>query len=310
MTPMSTNASSSINAIEVHGLTKRYKNLAALSEATFSVPSGTICGFVGPNGAGKTTTIRMLLGLITPTEGSAEVLGFAVSEPEKYLSQVGAMIEGPAFYPALTGIENLRVLATMGNIDQERVEELIELVGLQGRGGDKYKTYSLGMKQRLGIAAALLPNPQLLILDEPTNGLDPEGIQEVRDLIKKLAGEGKTIFVSSHLLSELEIISEYIVMLRKGEVVFSGPIEELLFAQKPTIIVKTELISDLEKVVAIAHAAGHPAVIRHGEAHIEGPHEWAATLNRSAFEAGIVLSQLNPTMPNLEETFFEMTGAR
>ena len=307
---MSTNVTTRSNAIEVHGLTKRYKNLAALSEATFSVPSGTICGFVGPNGAGKTTTIRMLLGLITPTEGSAEVLGFAVSEPEKYLSQVGAMIEGPAFYPALTGIENLRVLATMGNIDQERVEELIELVGLQGRGGDKYKTYSLGMKQRLGIAAALLPNPQLLILDEPTNGLDPEGIQEVRDLIKKLAGEGKTIFVSSHLLSELEIISEYIVMLRKGEVVFSGPIEELLFAQKPTIIVKTELISDLEKVVAIAHAAGHPAVIRHGEAHIEGPHEWAATLNRSAFEAGIVLSQLNPTMPNLEETFFEMTGAR
>jgi ABC-2 type transport system ATP-binding protein len=220
------------------------------------------------------------------------------------------MIEGPAFYPALTGIENLRVLATMGDIPQERVSELIDLVGLQGRGGDKYKTYSLGMKQRLGIAAALLPNPQLLILDEPTNGLDPEGIQEVRDLIKKLASQGKTIFVSSHLLSELEIISEYIVMLRKGEVVFSGPIGELLIAQKPTIIVKTEVISDLEKVVAIAHAAGHPAVIRHGEAHIEGPHEWAATLNRSAFEAGIVLSQLNPTTPNLEETFFEMTGAR
>jgi ABC-2 type transport system ATP-binding protein len=307
---MSTNAAITRNAIEVHGLTKRYKNLAALSEATFSVPAGKICGFVGPNGAGKTTTIRMLLGLITPTEGSAHVLGFPVSEPEKYLSQVGAMIEGPAFYPALTGIENLRVLATMGNIAQERVEELIDLVGLQGRGGDKYKTYSLGMKQRLGIAAALLPNPQLLILDEPTNGLDPEGIQEVRDLIKKLAGEGKTIFVSSHLLSELEIISEYIVMLRKGEVVFSGPIEELLFAQKPTIILKTEVIADLDKVVAIAHAAGHPAVIRHGEAHIEGPHEWAATLNRSAFEAGIVLSQLNPTMPNLEETFFEMTGAR
>jgi ABC-2 type transport system ATP-binding protein len=307
---MSTNAAVIKNAIEVSGLTKRYKNLAALSEATFSVPIGSICGFVGPNGAGKTTTIRMLLGLITPTEGSAHVLGFPVTEPEKYLSLVGAMIEGPAFYPALTGIENLRVLATMGDIPQTRVAELIDLVGLQGRGGDKYKTYSLGMKQRLGIAAALLPNPQLLILDEPTNGLDPEGIQEVRDLIKKLASEGKTIFVSSHLLSELEIISEYIVMLRKGEVVFSGPISELLFAQKPTIIVKTEVISDLEKVVAIAHAAGHPAVIRHGEAHIEGPLEWAATLNRSAFEAGIVLSQLNPTMPNLEETFFEMTGAR
>jgi ABC-2 type transport system ATP-binding protein len=135
-------------------------------------------------------------------------------------------------------------------------------------------------------------------------------VGEVRDLIKKLASEGKTIFVSSHLLSELEIISEYIVMLRKGEVVFSGPIGELLNAQRPTIIVKTELISELEKVVEIAQDSGHPAVIRHGEAHIEGPHEWAATLNRSAFEAGIVLSQLNPTMPNLEETFFEMTGAR
>lgn len=297
-------------AIEVIGLTKRYKNLSAVSEATFSVPQGAICGFVGPNGAGKTTTIRMLLGLISPTEGSAKVLGYSVAEPEKYLSLVGAMIEGPAFYPALSGVENLRVLATMGGIPQERAAELIDLVGLKGRGGDKYKTYSLGMKQRLGIAAALLPDPQLLILDEPTNGLDPEGIQEVRDLIKQLASEGKTVFVSSHLLSELEIISEYIVMLRKGEVVFSGPIGELLFAQKPTIIVKTENPSDLEKIVAIANAAGHPAVIRHQEAHIEGPHEWAATLNKSAFEAGIVLSQLNPTMPNLEETFFEMTGAR
>ena len=295
-------------AIEVHGLTKKYKNLSALSKATFSVPQGSICGFVGPNGAGKTTTIRMLLGLISPSEGSAKVLGFSVTEPEKYLPHVGAMIEGPAFYPALSGAENLRVLATLGDFPQERVDQLIELVGLQGRGKDKYKTYSLGMKQRLGIAAALLPNPRLLILDEPTNGLDPEGIQEIRDLIKKLASEGTTIFISSHLLSEIEIISEHLVMLRKGEVVFAGPIEELLLNQKPTIIVRTERTEDLERIAEIARAAGHPAAIRHGEAHIEGPHEWAATLNRAAFDAGIVLSLLNPTLPNLEETFFEMTG--
>jgi ABC-2 type transport system ATP-binding protein len=220
------------------------------------------------------------------------------------------MIEGPAFYPALSGGENLKVLATMGGIPVDRVDELIDLVGLSGRGGDKYKTYSLGMKQRLGIAAALLPQPELLILDEPTNGLDPEGIQEVRDLLKKLAAQGTTVFVSSHLLSEIEIISQHIVMLRKGEVVFAGPIEDLLLNQKPMIIVRTEVESDLEKVAAIAREAGHHVSIRHGEAHIEGPHEWAPILNKQAFSAGITLAQLTPTLPNLEETFFEMTGGR
>jgi ABC-2 type transport system ATP-binding protein len=297
-------------AIEVEGLTKRYDNLTAVNSATFSVPRGTICGFVGPNGAGKTTTIRMLLGLIAPSSGTGTVLGHPITEPEKYLASVGAMIEGPAFYPALTGIENLKVLATMGGIPIERAESLIDLVGLSGRGGDKYKTYSLGMKQRLGIAAALLPNPALLILDEPTNGLDPEGIQEVRDLLKKLASEGTTVFVSSHLLSEIEIISEYIVMLRKGEVVFAGAIDELLLNQKPTIIVRTASEGDLAKVAEIAKSQGHHVTIRHGEAHIEGPHEYAAILNKAAFDAGIVLSQLTPTLPNLEETFFEMTGGR
>jgi ABC-2 type transport system ATP-binding protein len=298
------------NAIEVSGLTKRYENLAAVQSATFSVPRGTICGFVGPNGAGKTTTIRMLLGLISPTSGTGTVLGHSITEPEKYLASVGAMIEGPAFYPALTGVENLKVLATMGGIPIERVDQLIDLVGLAGRGGDKYKTYSLGMKQRLGIAAALLPEPELLILDEPTNGLDPEGIQEVRDLLKKLASEGTTVFVSSHLLSELEIISQHIVMLRKGEVVFAGAIDDLLLNQKPTIIVRTVNESDLAKVAEIATAQGHHVTIRHSEAHIEGPHDWAPVLNKLAFDAGIVLSQLTPTLPNLEETFFEMTGGQ
>ena len=297
-------------AIDVSGLTKQYENIAAVKGATFQVPQGTICGFVGPNGAGKTTTIRMLLGLIAPTSGSATVLGHSITEPEKYLASVGAMIEGPAFYPALSGAENLRVLATLGGFDADRVDTLIDQVGLAGRGGDKYKTYSLGMKQRLGIAAALLPNPKILILDEPTNGLDPEGIQEIRDLLKKLAKEGTTVFVSSHLLSEIEIISEYLVMVRKGEVVFAGPIGELLMNQKPTIIVRTEKDEDLTKVAAIAQAEGHHVSIRSGEAHIEGPHEWAAVLNKKAFDAGITLAQLTPTLPNLEETFFEMTGGQ
>ena len=297
-------------AISVKDLSKKYETGFAVSHANFEVPLGTICGFVGPNGAGKTTTIRMLLGLISPTGGSAEILGESIKHPEKYLSHVGAMIEGPAFYPALSGVENLKVLATMGGLPMERVDQLIKTVGLEGRGQSKYKTYSLGMKQRLGIAAALLPNPKILILDEPTNGLDPEGIQEVRDLLKKLAAEGTTVFVSSHLLSELELISEYIVMLRKGEVVFAGTMETLLLQQQPVILVKAENEKDLEKIVAIAHADGHKATIRSEVAHIEGPADWAGTLNRKAFEAGVTLTQLAPQLTNLEETFFELTGDR
>jgi ABC-2 type transport system ATP-binding protein len=297
-------------AIAVKDLSKKYESGYAVSHANFEVPLGTICGFVGPNGAGKTTTIRMLLGLISPTGGTAEILGQSITHPEKYLSQVGAMIEGPAFYPALSGAENLKVLATLGGFPIERVDELIKTVGLEGRGHSKYKTYSLGMKQRLGIAAALLPNPKILVLDEPTNGLDPEGIQEVRDLLKKLASQGTTVFVSSHLLSELELISEYIVMLRKGEVVFAGPLQELMLAQQPLILVKTEKIADLQKVIDIAKADGHHAVIRSEVAHIEGPEAWAGVLNKKAFEAGITLTQLAPQLPNLEETFFEMTGDR
>ena len=297
-------------AISVTDLSKKYEAGLAVSHATFEVPTGTICGFVGPNGAGKTTTIRMLLGLISPTGGSAEILGHSISHPERYLSHVGAMIEGPAFYPALSGEENLKVLATLGGFPLERVAELINTVGLTGRGGSKYKTYSLGMKQRLGIAAALLPNPKILMLDEPTNGLDPEGIQEVRDLLKGLASQGVTVFVSSHLLSELELISEYIVMLRKGEVVFAGTMQDLLLQQQPVILVKTENPADLEKIVAIAQADGHKATVRSEVAHIEGPAQWAGTLNKKAFDAGITLTQLAPQLPNLEETFFEMTGDR
>jgi ABC-2 type transport system ATP-binding protein len=289
-------------------LSKKYGTGFAVSHTNFEVPLGTICGFVGPNGAGKTTTIRMLLGLISPTGGDAQILGEPISSPDKYLPNVGAMIEGPAFYPALSGAENLRVLATLGGFPQEQVDQLLAQVGLADRGGSKYKTYSLGMKQRLGIAAALLPNPKLLILDEPTNGLDPEGIQEIRQLLRSLADNGTTVFVSSHLLSELELISEYLVMLRKGEVVFAGPIQELFDQQPPFMIVKTESAQDLAKIISLAESAGHKAHLRDGAAHIEGPAEWAGTLNKLAFENGILITQLSPQMPNLEETFFELTG--
>jgi len=295
-------------AISVSDLSKKYDDRLAVSHINFEVPLGIVCGFVGPNGSGKTTTMRMLLGLITPTTGKGHILGEPIEHPEKYLSRVGAMIEGPAFYPALSGYENLSVLAKLGGFPIERVQELLDKVGLGDRGKSKFKTYSLGMKQRLGIAAALLPNPKLLMLDEPTNGLDPEGIQEVRTLLRDLANDGTTVFVSSHLLSELEIISDYIVMLRKGEIVFAGPIGELMAQQQPTIIAKSLNSSDLARIVEISEKAGHHAVIRNDSVHILAEMDWAPVLNKAAFDAGITLAQLAPQLPNLEETFFEMTG--
>lgn len=298
----------SLLAISVSDLSKKYGERVAVSHANFEVPFGTICGFVGPNGSGKTTTMRMLLGLISPTGGRGLVLGQPLTAPEKYLDRVGAMIEGPAFYPGLSGAENLRLLATLGGYPTDQVQGLLDRVGLGDRGDSKYKTYSLGMKQRLGIAASLLPNPQLLMLDEPTNGLDPAGIQEVRELLRNLADAGTTVFVSSHLLSEIEMISDSLVMLRKGEVIFAGRTQDLLLQQQPVILAKSANPDDLPRLLQIAKESGHDGTIIDGVAHILGPTEWAVNLNKMAFESGIILAQLSPMLPTLEDTFFEMTG--
>jgi ABC-2 type transport system ATP-binding protein len=274
-------------AISVKDLSKTYGGRPAVSHASFEVPFGTICGFVGPNGSGKTTTMRMLLGLVSPTGGSGTILGESINHPERYLSRVGAMIEGPAFYPALSGAENLRVLATLGGFVIDDVQGLLERVGLGDRGNSKYKTYSLGMKQRLGIAAALQPKPQLLMLDEPTNGLDPAGIQEVRELLRSLADEGTTVF--------------------EGKVIFAGKTQDLLLGQQPVIIAKCANSEDLQKLLVIAASAGHQGSIIEGTAHILAASDWAGALNALSFAAGITLSQLTPLLPSLEETFFEMT---
>jgi len=295
-------------AISVKDLSKKYGDRTAVSHANFEVPLGTVCGFVGPNGSGKTTTMRMLLGLITPTGCTGTILGENINHPEKYLNRVGAMIEGPAFYPALSGAENLRLLATLGGYAKDQVQGLLDRVGLGDRANSKYKTYSLGMKQRLGIAAALLPNPQLLMLDEPTNGLDPAGIQEIRELLRSLASEGTTVFVSSHLLSEIEMISDSLVMLRQGKVIFAGKTKDLLLRQQPIVIAKCSNSNDMVKLLDIAKSAGHEGSIIDGAAHILAPADWAPALNTLAFESGITLSQLSPVLPSLEETFFEMTG--
>jgi ABC-2 type transport system ATP-binding protein len=294
-------------ALVVKDLSKKYGERFALSHANFEVPLGTICGFVGPNGSGKTTTIRMLLALISPTGGSGEVLDIPISEPERYLPFVGAMIEGPAFYPALTGAQNLRVLAKVGGYSLDSIPTLLDLVGLGDRGDSKFKTYSLGMKQRLGIAAALLPNPKLLILDEPTNGLDPAGIQEVRDLLRRLADRGITVFVSSHLLSEIEMISEYLVILREGKVIFSGRTRDLLAKQQPHLRVRTAESHGLQIVREIATAAGHAVEVRDDAIFVVADENYGSELNRLAFTRGITLAEITPLRPTLEETFFEMT---
>jgi len=297
-------------ALVVEDLSKKYGDRFALSHANFEVPLSTICGFVGPNGSGKTTTIRMLLGLISPTGGSGRVLDIPISEPERYLSYVGAMIEGPAFYPALTGFQNLKVLAKVGGYSVDSIQSLLDLVDLGDRGDSKYKTYSLGMKQRLGIAAALLPNPKLLILDEPTNGLDPAGIQEVRDLLRRLADRGITVFVSSHLLSEIEMISEHLVILREGKVIFAGRTRDLLAQQQPHLRVKSAEAHGLQIVREIAQAAGHRCEVRGNELFVVADESYGAELNRMAFTRGITLAEITPLRPTLEETFFEMTESQ
>ena len=220
--------SGDIPAIETHGLSKRFGQRKAVDDLTISIPSGSIAGFVGPNGAGKTTTIRLLLGLIRPSAGSATIFGHPLTDPRSYLPRVGALIEAPAFYPSLSGRTNLEVLAQLGGYPRSRVSQLLELVDLSDRAKDPVRKYSQGMKQRLGVAMALLPDPDLLILDEPANGLDPLGIIQMRDMLRHLREQGKTIFLSSHLLGELEQVTDWLVILNQGKVMFSGPANDLL----------------------------------------------------------------------------------
>ena len=194
-------------------------------------------------------------------------------------------------------------------MEYSKIQELYKNVDIvNGSSGALGEKLSGGQRQVINIISGLINPTEILILDEPTNGLDPEGIQEIRQLLRSLADKGTTVFVSSHLLSELELISEYLVMLRKGEVVFAGPIQDLFDQQQPFMIVKTQNEQDLAKIISLAESAGHKAHLRDGTAHIEGPAEWAGTLNKLAFDSGILITQLSPQMPNLEETFFELTG--
>lgn len=295
-------------SICARGLTKVFGIQRAVDGITFELPRGGVTGFVGPNGSGKSTTIRMLLGLIKPTEGTAEVLGCSVSNPKEYLARVGALIESPAFYPSMSGADNLRVLAALGGHPRTRVDQVLETVGLADRAGDRVGDYSLGMKQRLGISAALLPNPELLILDEPTNGLDPAGIVEIRQLLKWLGAEGVAVFVSSHLLAEIQAGCDRLVIISSGRLVFAGELDELLEYAGMGLVARPELSGDVERLADLVASAGHNVQSTGDALLIDAPSDWAAELNRLAMGGGITLRELKPQIEELEDVFLRMTG--
>ena len=299
-------------AVSTAGLTKRFGDRTVVDDVALAIPAGSVCGFVGPNGAGKTTTIRMLLGLVRPTSGSGTILGGSLTEPATYLHKVGALIEAPAFYPQLSGRDNLRALARLGQLNLKTVEPALARAGLTARAGDKYRAYSLGMKQRLGIAAAMLPDPELLILDEPTNGLDPAGIVEMRGLIRSFADDGMTVLVSSHLISEIEQICDYVVMIRAGRLVHQGSVADLRGTQQAEFLVAPEHDADRDVLARLLQQAG--CTVTPGNAEglllVEAPGAGAADLNRLAARNGITVRQLGERTRSLERAFFALTGTK
>ena len=304
-------------ALSVSGLTKRFGDRTVVDALDIELPSGVVAGFVGPNGAGKTTTMAMLLGLVRPTSGTGTVLGHSIEEPATYLPRVGALIESPAFYPSLSGAENLRMLAIVGGHHPSTIPVLLERVGLDKRGDDRYRSYSLGMKQRLGIAAALLGDPALLILDEPANGLDPQGVRGMRALVGELAGTGRTVLVSSHDLSELEQVCDWLVLIDTGRSLYQGPTADLLCGDASSLAVVAQRPDDHVSLRDVLVDRRYDVQIDEGRlvVHIVGSDdvgELAASVNRIAFDAGIVLVELSPQRSSLEDRYLSMVhgGAR
>ena len=264
-------------------------------------------GFLGPNAAGKTTTIRCLLGLVRPNGGTVRVLGTDVSRDlGRVIRRVGSIVETPAFFPRFSGRRNLWLLARTRDIGLERVDAVLERVGLAGRAGSLVKTYSFGMKQRLGIAAALLADPEVLLLDEPANGLDPAGIVEVRDLLRSLGAEGRTVFLSSHILAEVQQVADRVAILARGECITIGRVDEVLSAGRARGV-----IARLDDVTAGARAladAGIRAAPANGALRVEVPPSEAATVTRVLADRGLYLTELRPDEVDLETVFLELTS--
>ena len=300
-----------MRVIEVTGAQKTYTRLRrppqrAVDRLDLSVEEGGVHGFLGPNGSGKTTTIRMLLGLVQPDEGEVRLLGQPVPEglPD-VIGEVGALVETPLFFPNFSGRLNLELLAQVAGLPRERVDEALERVGLTARAEDRVKAYSLGMKQRLGIAAALMKRPRLLILDEPSNGLDPAGIREVRELIRALGSRGVTVFLSSHLLGEVEQVCDTVDILVRGRRVASGSVKDVL-ATKATGQVRVRT-ADLPLAVRTLEAAGM-AVTPHGDHLVVSDVVDPATVSKALAQKRQYVTELVPLTANLESVFLELTG--
>jgi ABC-2 type transport system ATP-binding protein len=294
--------------LATYGLSKTYGNRAAVKDLTLEVERGEILGFLGPNGAGKTTTIRMALGLIKPTAGRVEVLGQDVARHRaEVLPRVGALVENPALYLYMSGRDNLQAFASvLGGVSRRRLDEVLEIVDLQGRQRDRVGSYSLGMKQRLGVAAALLHEPELLILDEPANGLDPAGIVEMRDLLRRLAASGSTVFISSHVLGEVQQICDRVAIINHGELIRLAPVAELLDASGE-FVVHTERPEELLKLLKAERWAGNVR-LHDGTVITSAPNGRGRDLIRFLAESGNWPESVAPRQQNLEEIFLSLTG--
>ena len=299
------------NVIEINGLTKRFKDVLAVDELSFEVHSGDVFGFLGPNGAGKSTTIRMILSLITPTSGTIKIFGKTLNENRKeILTNIGAIVEKPDFYLYLPAIKNLEILAKISGkeVSESRIMELLELVGLKDRAKSKVKTYSHGMKQRLGIAQALLHNPQLIVLDEPTTGLDPQGMKEIRDLIIKLSKEeNKTIFLSSHILSEIELVANRMIIINKGSKIVEGEVNKLLNSNTLKVTVEVDSSKAALKILENTIWYNNIEAITENKFSINIEQKVIPDLNKYLVENGIMVNALIPVR-SLEDYFLSITA--
>ncbi|AGZ44254.1 ABC transporter ATP-binding protein [Actinoplanes friuliensis] len=287
--------------VETRGLTKRFGALTAVDTLDLTVHAGEVYGFLGPNGAGKTTTLRMLLGLIRPTAGEVRLFG----EPPGRLDGVGALIEGPAFYPYLSGRDNLRVMARHAGVTPDRVAVVLEQVDLTGRARDRYSTYSLGMKQRLGVAAALLKDPRLVILDEPTNGLDPAGMADMRLLVRRLGASGCTVLLSNHLMTEVQELCDRVGIIAGGRLIAESTVAELR-GDRTLRLVATPLDAAAARARTLLGAAA--VRITDGGLDLAVTPDRAAEVNATLVGAGIAVSELRPEERSLEQAFFALTG--
>ena len=296
--------------IEVEALHKEFRRLRggrtiAVDGLDLSVPDGGVFGFLGPNGAGKTTTIRCVLSLVRPTAGKTRVLDADANRLHTVIDRIGSIVETPTFFPTFSGRRNLRLLGRVDGIGAAAVEQVLERVGLAERGDDIFKNYSLGMKQRLGIAAALLREPELLILDEPANGLDPAGIKEVRQLLRSLADEGRTVFLSSHLLGEVQQICDRVAILARGKCIAQGEVADVLSrGQAARMVVKVE---NIDGALQVLTGAGFDAHVERDEILVTAPASDGARISRTLALKRIYVAELRPMEVSLEDVFLQLT---